>query len=223
MWSYRKYGNKTDDSNNAKMISKLPDNTSYVRIGTFLTKISNIDTSNVTNMSEFFRYCYFLTEIPLIDTSNVTDMSTMFYSCESLIEIPPIDTSNVTNMKSTFQYCKSLETIPELNTQKVSSSADALSGTSALKHVGGFVDLGKGYVRKSTNDYNLGLSFHNNANITHESLMNIINKLYDLNLTYDVANGGTLYTQSLRMGNNNIAKLTAEEIVIATNKGWNVS
>lgn len=52
--------------------------------------------------------------------------------------------------------------------------------------------------------------------------MDVINKLYDLNLTYDVANGGTLYTQVLSLGDTNKEKLTAEEIAIATNKGWTV-
>ena len=53
--------------------------------------------------------------------------------------------------------------------------------------------------------------------------MNVINNLYDLNLTYDVANGGTLYAQSLVLGSTNMDKLTAEEIAIATAKGWNVT
>ena len=56
----------------------------------------------------------------------------------------------------------------------------------------------------------------------NESLMNVINNLYDLNLTYDVANGGTLYRQILRLGSTNLAKLTSDEIAIATNKGWDV-
>lgn len=44
-------------------------------------------------------------------------------------------------------------------------------------------------------------------------------KLYDLNLTYDVANGGTLKTQKVDLHADVIAKLTPEQIAIATNKG----
>ena len=84
-------------------------------------------------------------------------------------------------------------------------------------------NLGKGYTQKTSNlnEYCCGLSFVSLLN--HESLMDVINKLYDLNLTYDVANGGTLYTQQLMLGSTNLAKLTPEEIAIATNKGWTVS
>lgn len=53
------------------------------------------------------------------------------------------------------------------------------------------------------------------AELTHDSLMNVINNLYDIK-SKGVKN------QRLQLGNTNKAKLTAEEIAIATNKGWNV-
>ena len=85
------------------------------------------------------------------------------------------------------------------------------------------INLGKGFYQKTTNynDYTLRLS--SSSQLTRDSLMSVINNLYDLNLTYDVANGGTLYSQQLVLGSTNLAKLTAEEIAIATNKGWTVS
>ena len=49
--------------------------------------------------------------------------------------------------------------------------------------------------------------------------MDIINNLYDLNVTY----GSSSYKQTLNLGTTNKAKLTADEIAIATNKGWNVT
>ena len=52
--------------------------------------------------------------------------------------------------------------------------------------------------------------------LTHESLMNVINNLYDIKTKGCNA-------QPLVLGSTNLAKLTAEEIAIATNKGWNVS
>jgi hypothetical protein len=47
-------------------------------------------------------------------------------------------------------------------------------------------------------------------------------RLYDLNLTYNVENGGTLKTQTVDLHADVIAKLTPEEIAIATDKGWTV-
>lgn len=82
--------------------------------------------------------------------------------------------------------------------------------------------LGKGFTQKTANyaAYTLNLS---PTKLNAESIVGVINGLYDLNLTYDVANGGTLYTQKLYLGNTLKAKLTPEEIAIATNKGWTVS
>ena len=50
------------------------------------------------------------------------------------------------------------------------------------------------------------------SQLTHESLINIINKVYDIKSM-------GLETQRIRIGTTNITKLTAEEIAIATEKG----
>lgn len=86
-----------------------------------------------------------------------------------------------------------------------------------------FKNLGKAYTSKTQNYSNYKLDLSKSTKLTHESLIDVINNLYDLNLTYNVANGGTLYRQSLVLGSTNLAKLTEDEIAIATNKGWNVS
>jgi hypothetical protein len=54
------------------------------------------------------------------------------------------------------------------------------------------------------------------TNLTHDSLMNVINKLYDIK-------GKGCKNQALVLGTTNLAKLTSTEIEIATAKGWNVS
>jgi hypothetical protein len=90
-------------------------------------------------------------------------------------------------------------------------------GCSNLTTLGGFKDLGKAYsTSQSANysSYTLTLSYANN--LTEESLMNVINNLYD------IATAGCK-TQTLTLGSTNKAKLTAAQIAIATNKGWTVS
>ena len=72
----------------------------------------DIDTSNVTDMSEMFDTCRNLTDLDIsgFDTSNVTDMHFMFYDCRSLksVDVSGFDTSNVTNMICMFFYCQNL-------------------------------------------------------------------------------------------------------------------
>lgn len=211
-----------------------------------------IDTSKVTNMSSAFSSCSRLKVFPQLDTSNVTNMSNMFFSCSSLTTIPQLDTSNVTDMSGMFSYCSGLKVFPQLDTSKVvnayriaynASFADYPSldfsnvekfdneslrcyssrGSATYK---GFVNYGKAFNKTETNYmyYKMNLAY-NNTSIDHGSLMRVINNLYDLNLSYNVADGGTLYTQCLELGkdksgNTNLSKLTDEEIAIATSKGW---
>ena len=49
----------------------------------------NVDTSNVTDMHEMFRYCGSLTSLDLskFNTSNVTDMNYMFGDCSALTSL----------------------------------------------------------------------------------------------------------------------------------------
>ena len=94
---------------------------------------------------------------------------------------------------------------------------------SSIVNLGGFKNIGKGYTRNSNGYSQYTVPLNNRNLLTHDSLMNVINNLYDLNLTYNVAGGGTLYTQTFNLGSTNMAKLTAEEIAIATSKGWTVN
>jgi len=190
-----------------------------------LTILSNLDMSNVKNSSYMFRKCISLTTIPSLDISNVKDGSYMFYDCP-VLNVPYLDTSNITNMNGMFGFStvyNSEMSVPLVDASKVEYINGVLAYRYTLTTLGGFKNLGKGYTWKRNNYTNYKLDLSYCENLTHESLMNVINNLYDLNLTYDVANGGTLYTQQLVLGNENLAKLTPEEIAIATSKGWTVS
>jgi hypothetical protein len=168
-------------------------------------------------------------DIPELDTSETTNMQYMFTNCGNLINIPQLNTSKVEYMRDMFGACAKLQNVQQLDASKVKTVVDIFSMCSELVTCGGLKDLGKSYTSKTANAYVYKFSVEDCKKLTHESLLNIINNLYDLNIAYGVydeegqAGTGTLYTQSLILGTTNIAKLTDEEIAIATTKGWTVS
>ena len=182
-----------------------------------LKNIPNFDTSNVTTMQSMFQNCKALVSVPDLNTTNVTNMSNMFYNCSSLETIPLLNTSKVTSVYSMFSNCSSLTTIPKLDFGKVSTIANILSSARNVENLGGFENLGAAYLTTASANYsNYRLDLRSCTKLTHESLMNVINNLYDIKTKGCKA-------QSLRLGSTNLAKLTAEEIQIATDKGFNVS
>jgi hypothetical protein len=79
-------------------------------------------------------------------------------------------------------------------------------------NLGGFKDLGKSQYLNGTSSYFLSVL----TGLTPESLRNVINDLYDRK----TAGYSTI---SLKFGSANLAKLTDEEIAIATNKGFTLT
>lgn len=179
-----------------------------------LTTIPQLDTSNVTDMSYMFDHCTSLIFVSQLDTSNVTNMNGMFYYCSNLTSIPQLDTSNVTNMNSMLYYCQKLTTIPQLDCSKVTDiGLFGYSGNSSIVNLGGFKNLGmQKSLSNTTGNYFLGYA----NKLTHESIMNVINNLYDR-----ASAGYTVLT--LKLHANTLALLSDEEKAIATNKGWTLS
>ena len=207
-----------------------------------LVEIPTLNTSNVTNMGLMFVGCESLTTVPLLNTSNVIEMGGMFSGCHSLVEIPTLDTSkdkflaamfagcsslkqipllntkSCTNINGMFEGCTSLETVPILDASNVGDISKIFKDCPSLVMLGGLKNLGMDYssayyVPANKSEYTLDLSY--SPLLTHDSLMNIINNLYDIK-------SKGVKPQTLQLGDTNKAKLTAEEIAIATNKGWNV-
>ena len=77
--------------------------------------VSHFNTSQVTNMSEMFELCVNLTNLDLsnFDTSQVTNMFYMFWSCDSLtnLDVSRFNTSQVTNMSEMFGKCENLSSL----------------------------------------------------------------------------------------------------------------
>lgn len=173
------------------------------------------DTSWMTDMSGMFFDCNFIVIVPHYDTSNVTDMHGMFGSCEDLTTVPQFDTSKVTNMRDMFDGDWALKSVPLLDTSKVTNISGMFINCSSLTDVGGFKNLGMQPTLITTDMFgndNLGRARY----LTHDSIMNIINNLYDRKSAgYSVV--------TLPFSSANLGRISDEEKAIATNKGWILS
>lgn len=162
----------------------------------------------------------------IIGGKNVTSMAYMYFRCEATeIDVSDLTTNNLKNAQSMFDTCSNITSldIGHFDFSKVTQINNIFSWNSKLENLIFAQNFGKGFTQKQANFGNYTLTLSGVNKLSHDSLMDVINKLYDLNLTYDVANGGTLYTQKLVLGSTNLAKLTEEEKAIATNKGWVLS
>ena len=185
------------------------------------TTTSQLDTSNVTDMRYMFNSCTNLTTIPQINTSNVTNMSLMFASCANLTTIPQLDTSNVTDMSNMFSGCRKITTIPQLNGEKLINVYRNFYSCTSLENFNGLINLGQEFsTSQNANYYNYTLDLSSSTSLTEQSLINILNNLYD------IATKGCK-TQTVTLGATNLAKLTSTEgqqaLANAQSKGWNIN
>ena len=208
-------------------------------------KIITQDGGKITDFYRMYYMCYELIEVPDFDMSGGRT-NQMFFRCENIENLDLFTISDTiggnaeemfigckklkkfadcsliritgTSISGMFNSCVSLTDIPAIDVSNATTITTFVSSCNSLTNFGGLINAGKAYTEATANDSSYTIYFNSTPNITHESLMNLINGLYDLNLTYNVAGGGTLYTQQLILGDVNIAKLTAEEIAIATNK-----
>ena len=197
--------------------SSVTDMTSMFNNCNQLTTIPLFNTSNVTTMYGMFSGCSVIDNLPLLDTSKVTRMNDTFKRCYDLKKIPEINTQNVTSFNSTFYDCASLYEIPALNASKVTDVNQTFLLCKKLTNFGGMLNLGEAYnTRQPANISSYKLTLDDSPELTHDSLMNVINNLYDIKTK-------GCNPQGLVLGSTNLTKLTSEEIAIATNKGFNVS
>ena len=170
-----------------------------------------------TNGRYMFNDYAFDTTPELIGAEKLTSASEMFYGGNRLKYVQGFNTSNVIYMNSMFQYCSNLITVPKLNASKVMNVTNMFANCSNLTNLGGLENLGQAYdTTKSANYSSYTLDLSTCKKLTHDSLMNVINNLYDIKTK-------GCNPQSLVLGSTNLAKLSSEEVAIGTSKGWNIS
>ena len=83
----------------------------------------------------------------------------------------------------------------------VTNATDSFWNCQSLTDLGGFIGL------------KVGINLSACTALTHDSLLNVINKVADV----------TASPKTLTLGSTNLAKLTDEEKAIATSKGWTLA
>ena len=171
--------------------------------------LSNWNTNKVTDMGYMFNYCNNLTSLDLsgFNTSNVTNMSNMFSYCKALIslDLSSFDISKITSLIYTFQNCENLTSL-DLSNWDVSKCTTASAFSNTFYGCKALTDF------KAPKNISTAMSFSSCSNLTHDSLMSIINNLATVTST-----------KKLTLGATNLAKLTNEEKAIATNRGWTLA
>ena len=169
--------------------------------------LSNLNTSNVTDMTSMFGWCSGLTSLDLssFNTKNVSNMYIMFGYCSSLksIDVSSFNTEKVTWMESMFTGCSSLTSldVSGFNTRNVRDMSDMFNGCSGLSSLdlSGFdmssaTDI-EGMFSGCTNLTNLILGNFNTENVKNMGYMFVNCKsLTSLDLsTINTKNATTMY------------------------------
>lgn len=178
------------------------------------TNMTYIDMSNIAyekgvtkfEVGSLFNNCAKLETIIMPSDLIVTDISRLCNSCEKLPSMDFMknwDMSNCVSLNATFSGNLELESIDlsNLDASKVTNLTQVVNYCTNLKNF-----KAPKNISVSTSD------FSRSPNLTVESMIDIINNLATVSTT-----------QTLTLGAVNLAKLTTEQIQIATNKGWTVS
>lgn len=188
-----------------------------------LTSIPVFDTSNMRDVNGMFSGCG-MTSIPNFDFGKVVDIGLLFQNCKSLKSIPDMNFRNVLNFtgngstsssNSWIGNCTSLTSIGVIDCDNIVNFNYAFGGAANtnITQFGGFRNLGKRYNLTNTNS---SYGFPYAPNLTYESLLNVIDGLYDrASVGYPVL--------TLKMHTNHMALLTDTDIAAAVAKGWSLS
>lgn len=181
-------------------------------------------------VTEGTRTAYMFRDFPFDETvlpevifpSNEVSLYQMFYNAKKLKEIPwLINITAKEDMSSTFEGCVNLVKLNKINCEKVTNISGVFNSVSNLTDFGGFENIGKAYLITASENffyYKIGMNY--NIKWTEQSLINVLNGLYDIKTK-------GCKPQTVELGSNNLAKLTSEEgqtaLSNAQAKGWTIS
>lgn len=163
-------------------------------------------TSKIKEADYAFQNCTSLKAGIDWDFSDLETAKGMYKGCTSLMSctlstIGDYDTPHLRDISEMFSGCTSLVQIPAFDCSYVQDATDVVKDCTSLQllNQGGFKNL------------HCDLDLSTATAITAESLVNLISVL------------GTVSGKTLTLGDTNKAKLTADQIAVATAKGWTVA
>lgn len=142
-----------------------------------------------------------------LDFSKVTNNRLVqWLQGSSITRVGTVDLSNISNAGYVFYAARELVTIEKIIFAEKNVFANTwFQNSTKITNINAV----EGIIANS------GLNVSYCTNLSHDSLMRIINALKDY------SGSGTTYT--VTFGVDNIAKLTEEELLIAKNKGWDIA
>ena len=167
--------------------------------------LSGWDVTSVTNMGGAWNSCYNLQSLNLSgwDVTSVTNMGGAWQNCYRLqsLDLSGWDVTSVTNMGGAWAYCYNLQSLnlSGWDTGSVTNLQDAWRNCYSL------VDYWPSVV--SIN--------HNYDSATALSIASLLRIIGSLPVVTEA--------RTLTLGQTNKLKLTAEQIAVATQKGWTVA
>lgn len=194
-----------------------------------IDNISNLNTSNVTNMRCMFNGCWDLTSLDLsnFDTSRVTDMNGMFCACNGLtsLNLSKFDTSRVTDMSGMFSNCNNITSLDlsNFNTSNVTDMEGMFMWCTGLTslNLNNFDTSNVLYMQtmffQCEKLINLNLSSFNTSKVTNmESMFHGCQKLESLNLsnfdTSNVIRMESMFCDCLDLSNINLSNFNTEKV-----------
>lgn len=167
-----------------------------------ISMLQNLDTSWGTDFQEMFERN---TSINILngyswDFSKGKNFSRMFFGCTGLVYAPALNSSSGESFLNAFNGCTNLYEIPLLDLSSATTYTNIFYNCTSLTNV-----TITGTIKIKDNNFKVNAS----ENLTVESMMSFINAFQD-------NTGGTQYT--VYFGPTNLAKLTDEQISVATNK-----
>jgi surface protein len=214
-------------------------------------KVGDWNTSNCSSFFNLFYNCKRLEDLDVSkwDTTSAVTFETMFSGCESLesLDLANWTTPKIEIMRSMFSGCLSLKEIKNMdnittNKVKLMNSMfskcryltdldlDTFDACSVVNMDYIFQDCYSLVNLKAMKNIKENISVDNSVDLTVDSMMSIINNLVDISEIEEwMATLPSKDQESLplsrvfKVGPNNLAKLSAAQIKVATDKGWSVA